>query len=197
MDKKGTFFDFATQYYLAGRFAVCAGLNPVAVILLHHAVEMYLKGCLVDKLSLADMKNLGHDLVKLCERLKTTSGDSSLDRFSNTISMLNRFEEIRYPDPMFSNGTVCTLGFGVQAPATTRGKRKDFCIDVNGVDELVRVLFNLGSVDPSQFLAHIGVHAAAIKYLKTVNPAFRDVEVPSAPDGPPFMVCRADPEMTY
>jgi hypothetical protein len=38
------FFSSASQYYVAGRFAVFVALNPVAANLMHHAVEMYLKG---------------------------------------------------------------------------------------------------------------------------------------------------------
>jgi len=38
------FFGFGFQYYLAGRYAVAAQLLPVAANLLHHAIEMLLKG---------------------------------------------------------------------------------------------------------------------------------------------------------
>jgi len=34
----------AIDYYAVGRYAVFAGLNPTAGNLLHHAVEMCLKG---------------------------------------------------------------------------------------------------------------------------------------------------------
>ena len=38
------FFGFGYQYYLAGRYAVAAQLLPIAANLLHHAIEMLLKG---------------------------------------------------------------------------------------------------------------------------------------------------------
>lgn len=38
------FFGFGFQYYLAGRYAVAAQLLPVAANLLHHAIEMLLRG---------------------------------------------------------------------------------------------------------------------------------------------------------
>jgi hypothetical protein len=41
------FFSSAAQYYVAGRFGVFAALNPVAANLMHHAIEMYLKGALL------------------------------------------------------------------------------------------------------------------------------------------------------
>jgi hypothetical protein len=38
------FFKTGCQYYLAGRYAAFAGLNPVTGNLLRHAVENFLKG---------------------------------------------------------------------------------------------------------------------------------------------------------
>jgi hypothetical protein len=61
------FFSSAAQYYVAGRFGVFAALNPVAANLMHHAIEMYLKGALL-KLKTKTLKDLkdkfGHSLPK-------------------------------------------------------------------------------------------------------------------------------------
>src|SRR2546423_12356690 len=43
------FISTGMDYYVAGRYAVFAGLNPTAANLLHHAVEMALKGALAKK----------------------------------------------------------------------------------------------------------------------------------------------------
>ena len=43
------FISAGMHYYVAGRYAVFAGLNPTAANLLHHAVEMALKGALAKK----------------------------------------------------------------------------------------------------------------------------------------------------
>jgi hypothetical protein len=48
-DAYAAFFDRSIQYYAAGRFAFHSGLTPVAGNLLHHAVEMCLKGALSKK----------------------------------------------------------------------------------------------------------------------------------------------------
>ena len=57
------FISSAIDYYVAGRFAVFAGLNPTAGNLLHHAVEMSLKAALSKRgWSLGDLKKLGHRL---------------------------------------------------------------------------------------------------------------------------------------
>ena len=50
-DVKYRFCDLATQYYIAGRLAARAAQAPVYGNLLHHAVEMYLKGALVGTLT--------------------------------------------------------------------------------------------------------------------------------------------------
>jgi hypothetical protein len=57
------FFKMAGQYYVVGRFAAFAGLIPITGNLLHHAVEMFLKGGLSKNgVSLVDLKKMGHNL---------------------------------------------------------------------------------------------------------------------------------------
>jgi hypothetical protein len=58
------FYSYGFQYYVAGRFAVIAQLSPVAANLLHHAIEMLLKGELAH-LDEKQRKDMGHDLTKL------------------------------------------------------------------------------------------------------------------------------------
>jgi hypothetical protein len=54
------FISAGMDYYVAGRYAVFAGLNPTAANLLHHAVEMALKGALAKKgMDLKALKKLG------------------------------------------------------------------------------------------------------------------------------------------
>src|SRR5262245_46125708 len=54
------------HYYVAGRYAIFAGLNPTAANLLHHAIEMTLKGVLAKKgMDLKALKGLGHDLPSI------------------------------------------------------------------------------------------------------------------------------------
>ena len=56
----------AIDCYAVGRYAVFAGLNPTAGNLLHHAVEMCLKGALAKKGKSPD------DLIR--HRLRCSSG---------------------------------------------------------------------------------------------------------------------------
>src|SRR5215471_13111256 len=60
------FISAGMHYYVAGRYAVFAGLNPTAANLLHHAVEMALKGALAKKgMDLKALRGLSHDLPRI------------------------------------------------------------------------------------------------------------------------------------
>ena len=59
------------QYYIAGRAAMRAQLIPVAGNLLHHAVEMLLKGDLSRTRSLQEIKQFQHNLVKTWDAFKS------------------------------------------------------------------------------------------------------------------------------
>jgi hypothetical protein len=49
------FFRYGSQYYLAGRYGMFAGLMPVAANLHHHGIEMLLKGALSKTMALEDL----------------------------------------------------------------------------------------------------------------------------------------------
>ena len=74
-------FQLATQYYASGRFAALSGILPVCGNLLHHAVEMYLKGALASVLDLNALRGLNHNLVQIWERTKQIYPNSNLASF--------------------------------------------------------------------------------------------------------------------
>jgi hypothetical protein len=93
------FFLSATQYYISGRYAVLANLVLIAGNLMHHAVEMYLKGALSKIFTPEELKKkFGHNLPKLWHAFKKQVKDPRLDPFDTLIMSLDKFEEIRYPD---------------------------------------------------------------------------------------------------
>ena len=95
MEEWEEFFRAAGQYYVAGCYTAFAGFIPVTGNLLHHAVEMYLKGGLSKQgVSLADLKKLFHDLPKIWTKFKATFNDPALSKFDDTLSSLQRFEVI-------------------------------------------------------------------------------------------------------
>jgi hypothetical protein len=96
------------QYYAAARFLVHAQCIPVCGNLFHHAVEMLLKGGLAKKrkrkLSLSKLKKMGHKLKVLWREYKSDFPDPALKRHDKTISLLDKFEAIRYPDSTLKSG---------------------------------------------------------------------------------------------
>jgi hypothetical protein len=149
------FFTLATQYYVAGRFAALAHLNPVIGNLLHHAIEMYLKGCLSKNLSLSELKKLGHNLPCAWTKFKTQTTDPALNYFDRIVKRLHDFEELRYPDSILTKGMASTINIrSASLPAGNGGPDRtepiyELCLEE--IDELVTKLFAVASVNPSFF----------------------------------------------
>jgi hypothetical protein len=106
---KRHFFELATQYYVAGRFGAFAQTMPVAANLLHHAIEMYLKGALASHLTLPQLKTVGHCLLRAWASFKTQFNDGALQAFDAFVAELDKFETIRYPDSIVTNGMAVRL----------------------------------------------------------------------------------------
>jgi HEPN domain-containing protein len=105
------YFSGAIQYHVSARFAAIAGFIPVSGNLAHHAVEMYLKGYLCRNLTEKERRRLGHSLRKIWRKVKQDIGDSTLDTFDATISAIDHFERIRYPEEIARSGMTATVGF--------------------------------------------------------------------------------------
>src|SRR5579872_4064541 len=103
-DYARTAFDYGLQYLGAGRFAIAAFFAPVGASLLHHAVEMVLKGTLArsDPASVIRRywKTYGHRLGDLWRAVHERHSSAGLDRFENAIAALDKFEEIRFPEDL-------------------------------------------------------------------------------------------------
>jgi hypothetical protein len=78
------------QYYIAARFGVFAGLDPVAANLMHHAVEQLLKGVLCKTKSLNELWNFYHQLPMIWpvfkEQVKVQPKDTTLDLYDGIIN---------------------------------------------------------------------------------------------------------------
>ena len=83
------FFQNGCQYYVAGRYAAFAALNPVAGNLMHHAIEHLLKGGLSETKTLSELKKLMHNLPSIWETFKAQANDPALARFDDVISGLH------------------------------------------------------------------------------------------------------------
>ena len=153
---KEVFFQLGTQYYFSGRFAVSARLLPVCGSLFHHAAEMYFKGVLSKTVTLSDLKRKygKHNLTPMWSALKVQEADLALNEFDQTIAELNKFEDLRYPDPVLKTGMLCTVDFGQPVSQPNGGlvrPEPHYTFHIEQVDSLVEVLFKKASLNPKAF----------------------------------------------
>ena len=116
------FIQNACQYYVTARFAMEAQCMLVCGTLFHHAVEMALKAGLAKTRKLSDLKDMGHDLKKLWRAYKADFPDPKLKRHDQTISRLDKFETLRYPDTIKKGSIgITAVWSGPPGSVTTRG----------------------------------------------------------------------------
>lgn len=139
------FWMTGSQYYTVARFAMHAQCMPVCGNLFHHAVEMLLKGALAHKRSISDLKhNMRHNLNVPWQSFKVEFPDQTLTRHDETISSLNKFEEIRYPDPdkvPFMEVSADWFGPSVTTETSVELTRKQFVLVISPIDDLVADIF--------------------------------------------------------
>ncbi|MGQ0603551.1 MAG: hypothetical protein ACT4QE_17870 [Anaerolineales bacterium] len=165
------FFSLGLQYFVAARFAAIAQLGSVVGNLFHHAVEMLLKGHLANKMSLLELKGKGHRLEDLWMVFKSNIGDATLNRFDPTIAKLDKFESIRYPDRIISQGMMMKIGLvdcdeSLDDP-THPEPAYDLCVE--DIDRLVNAIFQMSNINPRFFTPRFNSHARI--YLEKDNRA--------------------------
>ena len=134
-----------------------AGLIPVAANLLHHGIEMLLKGELSKTMTPEQLKvELMHNLPKIWRRFKAQVSDSSLDRFDKTIKELSKYNDIRYPDyqsgmsAMFDITRVGAAQSFVSGKIVANVRKYNLCLE--DIDDLVCEIFRVASRNPKAFL---------------------------------------------
>jgi hypothetical protein len=162
------FFRMGLQYYSAGRFSFFERCFPVAGSLLHHAVEMILKGYLSRKLSQKELKALGHSLVNLWTKFKSDFKDRNLDKMDNSIHELDKFEKIRYPDAIISDGMFFGFTPSGAAPKPIGSTVEPvYNLTLEDIDRLVQTIFTKSKENPEFYTHLLGVEAH--KILKREN----------------------------
>ena len=165
------FFSTATQYYVAGRYGTFAGLVPVVGNLLHHAVEIYLKGGLSKRKNLAELKKLRHDLPGVWRGFKAQFRDGSLDQFDGGVSTLHAFEELRYPDSVLKKGMSCLVSIERPSSGATTdvatASSPQYDLYLQEVDGLIANIFVVASINPKYFMGSRNKHAK--QYLDEEN----------------------------
>jgi hypothetical protein len=169
------FITTGTQYYVAGRYAVIAGLMPVAGNLLHHAIEMCLKGALSKKAgkSLQQLRDLHHKLGPIWAEFKSQVRDPSLNQFDEVVADIDRFEDIRYPDRVLKQGALISIGTG-KKPSTpmqitsSSPLPPSYVLWLGEVDHLIAKVLATASINPKFFTSSF-MKPAARQYLTDQN----------------------------
>jgi hypothetical protein len=164
------FLGNACQYYATARFAAHAGCVPVCGNLFHHAVEMFLKAGLTQQRALSDVTDMRHKLKKLWRAFKADFPATALQQHDKTISCLDKFEDIRYPDNVIKYGMGVSLEWsGPAGQVTTSGGMqtpRQYAIVVSDIDDLIADVFKVCSRNP---VAFIGTHPAAREAITRHN----------------------------
>jgi hypothetical protein len=151
------FYQIALQYYAAGRFAALTWLMPVSGNIIHHAVEMMLKGRLTHTLTLQQMadKPYRHNLPRIWQAFKALFPAENLTRFDAFIDLLHAFDSIRYPDRLLQLGAQITVGFVTENRLGGRDPARPepaYRLSITDLDELMDELFRLCSINPEAYL---------------------------------------------
>lgn len=156
---KHWFFQLGTQYYVTGRYAFFAYSNPVAGNLLHHAVEMFLKGELSETIPLERLKNyLRHNLLKIWDEIKKVA--PTLTAFDEVVAKLQKFEDIRYPDKILSDGMSSYIGITfldgssltVDHSTGMWPEKPQYKLQLEEIDQLVAAIFEIAHCSLSEYL---------------------------------------------
>ena len=155
------FVSLGLQYYAIGREAALLQLMPVAGNLLHHAVEMVLKALLVTDLHLDGLKKLGHNIEAVWEGAVTRHPTLGSERRNQTITELHRFESLRYPDRMITEGAAIRLSLFAPAPERSETTVPFYELVLEDVDELFQAIFKATGLNPRFFLGIYRERASA------------------------------------
>ena len=150
---------------------------PVASTVLHHAIEMFLQGCLALRDAPIEIRKYyqtyyGHKLPKLWNALTPRYPDAGLAEFDNIIMALEKFREIRFPENLAQAGGMMQVGFG-GPPSQVPGDR-DFILDARQIDKLVVRLFELAHLNPAFFGSRLNnTHAQSYYLIYNEHPLIR------------------------
>ncbi len=166
------FYSLGLQYYVAGRFGALHWLSPVAANLLHHSLEMLLKGRLAHCYSLNDLKDrkkFGHNLGKCWTAFKAIFPTEDLSQFDELVAKLDEFEDLRYPDDILRFGAVISIGFVSRTlmggPISPRVEPV-YQLSITDLDALMDQLFQLCGINPEAYLL---AYNNAVEFLEKHN----------------------------
>jgi hypothetical protein len=149
-----------------------AQCDLVCGTLFHHAVEMILKaGLLRERGNLNKMRH--HHLKSLWKAFKKEFPDPRLTKHDQTISRLDKFEEIRYPDVKHSIGMSAQWSGPLPGTITVRGMSRSprqYALVVDDIDALMADVIEASSWNPPVFAS---TNRAALTALRRHNKHWR------------------------
>jgi len=126
---------------------------------------MLLKGCLARTHSQQQLLKLRHNLKRIWRVFKAGANDPMLDEFDVTIAQLDKWEDIRYPDPL--HGMLASIHYGQLPPQQWRGVggERQYRLSATEVDQLVKAIFDHCPLNPMFFQARFRTQAAREFFL--------------------------------
>lgn len=172
------FIEWGLQYFVAGRFAIMNLLPPVNCILMHHAIEMIMKAALVSTVPPEELKaKYKHNLNRLWKATKAKFPAENLKQFDDVVSKLHRFERLRYPDKLISEGATMQIaiernyGFGKVSPAPNQAT--SYKLALENIDQLFKVLFLLADGNPPAYFNCLKDSAIAVVNERNLHPMYK------------------------
>ena len=175
--RKDHYFQWGLQYYIAGRFSWKAFFHPISGILFHHAIEMFLKGKLLDFYSPEELRHqFVHNLHKLWNEFKKKHKNQTLDKYDPIIQQLNKWDDTKYPPQKgFVMYSDFRKGDKTKMDYPKMKVENQFRINLEEVDELVKTLFSVSEINPN-FFKFILVKNEAKEFFKKDNLHLLDIE---------------------
>lgn len=155
----------AVQYYIAGRSAAINQLLPVAGNLLHHAVEMSLKAALAASHSMGELRAFNHNLPNAWRTFVAAYHVTARPQFEAVVNALHRFENLRYPDSLLTDGAEMQLALHrtdviTSGPTGFRVPRVPiYLLVLEEVDELQEAIFAASNLNPKFFSGSLSAKA--------------------------------------
>lgn len=162
------FYRLALEYYVSARGAIRCGVISVTGNLLHHAVEMLLKGQLSRTTPLGDLKDpkkFGHCLPRIWSAFTTLFPSEDLSEFDPVICGLDQFDFIRYPDRILQQGAQLGISFGRNRPFVnhaTTPQPPEYQVTIGDIDALFKRLFPLCRMNPVAYFSFLSPHGSEI-----------------------------------
>jgi len=165
------FFVLGSQYFSFGYYFSQYFLLPVPATLLHHGIEMFLKGFLIRCKTPNELKKIGHNLSRLWQAFLDESGYIDIENLKKSISNLNDVESLRYPDNVIDDGYLLSIRKGpIQESLKAPGSEAlpAYAVNLDDLEQAVLVIFEACEINPVAYFKNF-----PIEVLSILHPSFR------------------------